>query len=589
VAEARVQRRLAAIFAADVVGYSRLMGEDEIGTLNALKELRVGLIDPAIREHRGRMVKVMGDGALVEFASVVDAVECAFGIQRAMADKNAGAPDGKQVVFRIGINLGDIIIEGRDIYGDGVNVAARLEGLAEPGGICISGTVFDQVKGKLDLTFDDLGPQEVKNIAEPVRVYRIPVEPNADTKLGAPTPDRELLHPDKPSVAVLPFDNLSNDPEQEYISDGFVEDLITDISKISGLHVISRNSSFAFKGQPINVKDIAGRLGVRNILEGSVRKMGSKLRINAQLIDAAVDGHIWAERYDGDMENIFEFQDAIREQIVSALEVSLTPTDMAQADRKPTHNVDAYDLFLKGRANIHRLTPEHMLEARKCLENAIEIDPHFADAHSYLSYCHFYGYTGMHPGFDDNLDKAYELAKQGVALNDTSAFAFARLGWIQMWLHYYDQAIANFEKALTLTPNNAEVYAAFGDVLSFWGDPKRGLEMIEKAFSLETFSPPLWEFYAGLANYLLRQYDEALTRLNQSVERAPKHLHSYTYLACTYVELDQLDNAREAIKSALENVPRFTVKWGAKIYPFRLDEDRNRVLGALRKAGLPEE
>jgi TolB-like protein/Tfp pilus assembly protein PilF len=534
------------------------------------------------------MVKVMGDGALVEFASVVDAVECSDHIQRAMATKNDGVPDGKQIVFRIGINLGDIIIEGRDIYGDGVNVAARLEGLAEPGGICISGTVFDQVKGKLDLSFENLGPQEVKNIAEPVRVYRANIGSNAGSGAEQQPLVSALPLQDKPSIAVLPFDNLSNDPEQEYISDGFVEDLITDISKISSLHVVSRNSSFAFKGQPINVTDIAGRLGVRNILEGSIRRMGSKLRVNAQLIDAASDGHIWAERYDGDMEDIFQFQDDIREQIVSALQVSLTPTDKALTVRKLTGSVEAYDLFLRGRANIHRYAPEKMLEARKCLEKAIDIDPNFADAYSYLSYCHFYGSTAMYPGFDDNLDQAYELAKQGVALDETSAFALARLGWIQTWMHHYDQAVANFEKAIALAPNDAEVYAAFGDVLNFWGNPERGLEMVEKAFSLETFAPPIWEFYAGLSHYLLRQYDQALTRFNRAVEQAPRNSHNYTWLACTYVELGQIDDARDAIMSALEIVPRYTVKWLAKIYPLRIDEERNRVLDALRKAGLPE-
>jgi adenylate cyclase len=373
-AEGRVQRRLAAILAADVVGYSRLMGEDEIGTLTALKQHRAALIDPTIAEHQGRIVKLMGDGVLVEFGSVVDAVECAVSIQRGMIERNVDTPDNKRITFRIGVNLGDIIIDDDDIYGDGVNVAARLEGLSQPGGICVSEKVFAEVRTKLETSFEDLGPQQVKNIAEPVRAYRVmpdrvPTVPSTAT----------LPLPDKPSIAVLPFDNMSNDPEQEYFSDGLVEDLITDISKISGLHVVSRNSSFAFKGQAINVKDIAGRLGVRNILEGSVRKMGSKLRINAQLIDAAIDGHIWAERYDGDMENIFEFQDDIREQIVSALQVSLTPTDHTHTERKLTESVEAYDLFLKGRANLYLFTPDHLPEAIKCLNEAIAIDPKCAE------------------------------------------------------------------------------------------------------------------------------------------------------------------------------------------------------------------
>jgi adenylate cyclase len=577
-AEERVQRKLAAIMAADVVGYSRLMGEDETGTLNALKELRTSLIDPAIREHRGRMVKVMGDGALVEFASVVDAVECADHIQRTMADRNAGASDGKQIEFRIGINLGDIIIEGRDIYGDGVNVAARLEGIAEPGDICISGTVFDQVKGKLDLPFDDLGPQEVKNIAEPVRVYRIPVG----------STDMELLHPGKPSVAVLPFDNLSNDPEQEYFSDGLVEDLITDISKISGLSVTARNSSFAFKGQAIDVMEVAKKLRVKHVVEGSVRKMGDRLRINAQLIDGTDGRHIWAERYDGDMEDIFEFQDNIREQIVAALQVSLTPTDRVLAERKPTDSVEAYDLFLRGRANYYRYTPEDLLEAKKCFEEAIEIDPNFAVAYGYLSYCYFQGWAQIWPGFDDTLDQANELAEKGVALDGTSAIALVRLGWIQAFLHRYDKAIENLEKALALAPNNTDVLSTFAQVLNFCGSPERGLHMQEKAFIINTVVPPNWEYQLGLSHYLLHHYDQAIAGFDRAIERAPRFFPAYTLLICAYAESGRLDDARSTVKGLLELSTKFTVNWLGNIFPFRIDEDRNRFIDSLRKAGLPE-
>ncbi len=394
---------------------------------------------------------------------------------------------------------------------------------------------------------------------------------------------------DKPSIAVLPFDNLSDDPQQEYFSDGMAEDLITDISKISGLFVVARNSSFAFKGQSVDVKTIAEQLGVKNILEGSVRKMGAKLRVNAQLIDAASGGHLWAERYDGDMEDIFEFQDDIREQIVAALQVSLTPTDKALTERKPTDSVEAYDLFLKGRANFHRFAPEHVLEAIKCLEEAIEIDPNFADAYGYLSFCHFYGWGHMIPGFDDNLEQANEMAERGVALDGTSAIALTRLGWIQTFLRRYDQAIANLEKAIALAPNNAEVYADFGQVLNYWGNPERALEMSDKAFSLETFAPPIWEFYAGLSNLLLRQYDQALTRFNRTVERAQKFAPAYLLLACAYVELDRLDDARKTIKTALEIPPQYTVKEFDRIFPYRIDEVRNRILDNLRKAGLPEE
>ena len=581
-AEERVQRRLTAIMAADVVGYSRLMGKDESGTLNALNIHRAEFIHPTVAQYRGRIVKLMGDGALVEFPSVVDAVECAVAVQRGMEERNADIADSKRIAFRIGINLGDIIIEGDDIYGDGVNVAARLEGLAEPGGICVSEKVFAEVRNKLDTGFEDLGSQEVKNIAEPVCVYRA-------TMVKSPTPPtRNLPLPDKPSIAVLPFDNMSGDPEQEYFSDGMAEDIITDLSKISGLFVVARNSSFAFKGQAIDLKEVAVKLGVKHILEGSVRKMGSKLRVNAQFIDAATGGHLWAERYDGDMENIFEFQDDIREQIVSALQVSLTPTDKARTERKPTDSVEAHDLFLKGRASFHRFAPEHILEAIKCLEEAIKIDPNFADAYGYLSYCHFYGWSHMTPGFDDNLERANKMAERGVALDGTSGTALARLGWIQAFLRRYDQAVANLEKAIALAPNNAEVYATFGQVLNFWGNPERGLEMIETAFSIDTIAPPAWDFQMGHSHLLLRQYDQALAKLHRTVERAPMLGVGHLYLACAYVNLERLDDARDAIKTALEITPRYSLKEVARIWPWRIDEVRNRILDSLRKAGLPE-
>jgi TolB-like protein len=433
-----------------------------------------------------------------------------------------------------------------------------------------------------------LGEQTVKNIAKPVRLYRAHLESDSDH-----ASEPQATHPqppDKPSIAVLPFDNMSGDPEQEYFSDGMAEDLITDISKISGLFVIARNSSFAFKGQAIDVKEIAGRLGVKHILEGSVRKMGAKLRVNAQLIDAASGGHIWAERYDGDVADIFEFQDNIREQIVAALQVSLTPTDKALTERKPTDSVEAYDLFLKGRASYYRYTPENLLEARRCLETAIEIDPNFADAYGYLSYCHFFGWSQMSADFDDNLDRASELAERGVALDDASAIALARLGWIQTFLRRYDQAIANLEKAVELAPDNGDVNATFGQALNYWGDPERGLQMQERAFSIDTFGPPNWEFQAGLSHLLLRQYDEALAGFNRAIERAPNFTPAHLVSAWAYVESDRLDDANNAIKTVLEIIPHFTLKGVARIhaFPYRLDEVRDRFLDSLRKAGLPE-
>jgi adenylate cyclase len=586
-AEEHAQRRLAAIMAADVVGYSRLIEADEEGTRASLRGLRRELIDPRIAADRGRIVKTMGDGLLVEFPSAVDAVRNALSIQGAIRRRNSDIPKDIKIELRVGVNVGDIIIEGDDIHGDGVNVAARLEGLCEPGEIFVSGTVYDQADGKLEASFEDLGEQTVKNIAKPVRVYRASDRPKVDTgpelQLVA---EPQVSH--KPSIAVLPFDNLSDDPQQEYFSDGMAEDLITDISKISGLSVTARNSSFAFKGQTTDVKEIAKQLGVKHVVEGSVRKMGDRLRINAQLIDGTDGRHVWAERYDGNLAEIFDFQDDIREQIVSALQVNLTPTDMAFTDRKSTENVEAYDLFLKGRANFYSATHEHTLEAIKCLEKALEIDPNFVDAYGYLSFCQFYGWFHMWPEFDDTLDRAYELAETGVALDSTSALAVMRLGFIQMFLRRYEPAVANMEKAIALGPNNAEVYAMVSQLFNYWGNPDRAMELMEKALRLETFAPPIWEFYAGTPHFLLGQYDEAVIRFNRTAERAPKFSPVHFSLAWAYVELGRLEDAHDAIKAALRINSHYTLKQVDRLYPYRIDEVRYRFLDSLRKAGLPE-
>jgi adenylate cyclase len=588
-AEGRVQRRLAAILAADVVGYSRLMEANEELTRARLMALHAELIDPRIASDGGRIVKTMGDGVLVEFPSVVDAVRNGLAIQRAMRQRNAEVATENRIEFRIGINIGDVLIEGDDIHGDGVNVAARLEGLCEPSEVYVSGAVYEQAVGKLGASFEDLGEQTVKNIAKPVRVYRAIDETKIDIGQEPQTAGTSPVISNKPSIAVLPFDNMSNDPDQEYFSDGMAEDLITDISKISGVSVAARNSSFAFKGQAIDIKEIAQKLRVKHVVEGSVRKMGDRLRVNAQLVDGTDGRHIWAERYDGNMAEIFDFQDDIREQIVSALQVSLTPVDQALTARRPTESVEAYDLLLKGREQFYAATHENTLEAVKYLEAAIEIDPNFADAYAYLSYCHFRGWAQMLPGFDDDLVQACELAERGVALDGTSAFAMALLGLIQSRLRQYDQAIANFEKAIALARRNGEVYATYGQVLMFWGNPKRGIEMLEKAFSLETFSPAIWEWQMGHGHLLLRQYDDALTRFHRAIAQAPKFIPTYAYLACAYGELNRIDDARKTIRTVLDFAPGFNRAVVERFLSgYRNDEDRDRLLGAFRKIGLPE-
>src|SRR5713101_5685075 len=382
-AEARVQRRLAAILAADVAGYSRLMGADEEGTLAALKELRRGLADPKIKEHRGRIVKTTGDGLLVEFASVVDAVRCAVEVQHEMAERNVGVPDERRIQFRIGINLGDIIKDGRDIYGDGVNVAARLEALAEPGGICVNRVVRDQVRDKLDFAFEDAGEQRVKNIARPLRVYHVRPGQVAGGEMSAPQPPLALPH--KPSLAVLSFTNMSGDPEQEFVSDGIAEDVITALSRHPSLFVIARNSSFTYKGRAVDVKQVGRELGVRYVLEGSVRKAGNRIRVTAQLVEAGTSNHVWAERYDRDLVDIFAVQDEITQALTTALAPAIADAELRRAMRKPPGSLDAWAAYQRGLWHLSKATADDDATAEKFFKQAIDLDPTFAGGYSALA------------------------------------------------------------------------------------------------------------------------------------------------------------------------------------------------------------
>jgi adenylate cyclase len=416
-AEERLQRRLAAILSADVVGYSRLMGIDEARTLARLNALRRELIDPAIAAHSGHIVKLMGDGALVEFASAVDAVTCAIEIQKQLRDHDAASTEGDPIRFRIGINVGDIIIEGDDILGDGVNIAARIEGIAEPGGISISEDAWRQVQGKVAANFVDAGEQSLKNIARPVRVYRLDLASKA-----APTP--ETLRPmpaqsDKPSIAVLAFNNMSGDPEQEYFSDGISEDIITDLSKLSELHVIARNSTFTYKGKPVDVKQVGRELGVRYVLEGSVRKAGNRVRVTGQLIDAANGAHIWADRFDRDLTDIFVVQDELTQEIISALKIKLTPEKKERSARKGTIDGEAHDLFLRGRERMSHLTRSGNIEARKLLEGAVTIDPDFAAAHAYMAATHVIEYANdWSENPERSIQTSLEIAERAVEIDD---------------------------------------------------------------------------------------------------------------------------------------------------------------------------
>jgi adenylate cyclase len=584
-AEERVQRRLAAIMAADVVGYSRLMGEDESGTLNALNLHRAELIHPTVAEHRGRIVKLMGDGALVEFPSVVDAVECAVAVQRGMEERNADIPDGKRITFRIGINLGDIIIDGDDIYGDGVNVAARLEGEADPGGVCISGDAYRQVLGKIDLAFEDLGERTLKNIAAPVRAYRWHSGKHAtqaETATPPPPP------PDKPSIAVLPFDNMSNDPEQEYFSDGLVEDLITDISKVSELFVIARNSSFAFKGQTIDVKEIANKLGVKYVVEGSVRKMGSTLRVNAQLIDAVNGGHIWAERYDGDAADIFKFQDDIRDQIVAALQVNLTPAEKIDAQRHLTRSIEAYEMFLRARTAFFKFTPETSAESIRLYEQAITLDPNFAAAYANLSIVLQTSWAFVWPGYDDALNWAYKSAEKAVELEPDLSLAHARLAWIQGYLRQYDASVASFEKAIELAPNDAEPYAYYAHMQNYLGNPEKAIELTKRALQFDPMLPPNIAFHWGDSLFQLKRYGEAIEKLNESIAKAPGFFVTHWFLVAIYSELGQIEEARSEFEIVRKLMPGDRLRISIDRLAYRSEEVPQRLIEGLRQAGMSE-
>ena len=578
----RVERKLAAILAADMVGYSRLIGADEEGTIARQKAHRAELIDPTIAEYRGRIVKLMGDGALVEFPSVVDAVKCAVAVQNGMAEREADVSEERRIQFRIGINLGDIVIDGDDILGDGVNIASRLEGLAEPGGICVSAKVFEEVGNKLDVGFEDLGPQDVKNIAAPVHAYRVTLDGVQATPSTAPLP-----LPDKPSIAVLPFDNMSGDPEQEYFSDGITEDLITNLSKISGLFVIARNSTFVYKGQPTDVRRVADDLGVRYVLEGSVRKAGNRVRITAQLIDPPTGYHLWAERYDRDLTDIFALQDEITDKIVTALEVKLTESEQEKEARRYTDNLEAYDYFLRGREQF-LTTNETNAQAREMFERAIELDPSFAAAYAILSYTHFRDWFNQWSEGPQALERAFEAAQKAVALDDSLPLARAYLAWVYVMKKQHEAAIAEANRAIELDPNFSEGYARLGAILTLSGRPEESVSLLEKAMRLDPHYPPTHLFFLGHAYYALGKYEEAIVALQRSLTRAPTSITPHRTLAVIFSELGRMEEARAEVAEMLKISPHVSLGGQKERIPFKDQAVLARYLDGLRKAGLPE-
>ncbi|RWP22517.1 adenylate/guanylate cyclase domain-containing protein [Mesorhizobium sp.] len=584
-------RKLAAILAADVVGYSRLASEDEDRTLARLRALRSDLIDPTIAVHNGRVIKRTGDGALVEFRSVVDAVRCAMEVQNGMVERNAGVPQERRIEFRIGIHLGDVVEESDgDLMGDGINIASRLEGVAAPGAICLSEDAYRQVKARLDLSVSDLGNTQLKNIAEPIRVYSLRVGTAAHAKAAAagfPAALPSRAPPPKLSIAVLPFANMSGDAEQEYFADGISEDIITALSKLSQLFVIARNSSFTFKGRNVNVQDVGRNLGVRYVLEGSVRKSGNRVRITAQLIDATTGGHLWAERFDRDLTDIFAVQDDVTQQIVGALALNLTEGDRQRLAHEHTGNVEAYDYFLRGRELWHRLTKETNIAARGLLQRAIELDPNFASAHAFLALTHGLDYLNRwSPSPPTSREQAEELATRAVALDDRDPWAHWALSIVELYSRRHDVAIGEAQRAIVLNPNFAEGHVSLGEALYYSARADEALKYFDRAKVLNPYFPDVLLHFQALASFQLGRYEEAVGLLKQRLTRNPVTDVSRALLASSYGQLGRFDEARAAWQEVLRVNPDYSLEYRRKVLPYKNPEDFELVVDGLRKAGL---
>jgi adenylate cyclase len=582
-AEERVQRRLAAILAADMVGYSRLIGADEEGTIARQKAHRAELIDPVIATHGGRIVKTMGDGLLVEFPSVVDAVKCAIAVQQAMSEREADVPEDRRIQYRIGINLGDIVIDGDDILGDGVNIAARLEGEADPGGICVSGDSYRQVLGKIDQTFEDLGERVLKNIADPVRAYRV-------------MPDRELAAqplplPEKLSIAVLPFDNMSGDPEQEYFADGIAEDIITALSRFHWFFVIARNSSFVYKGKAVDVKQIAHELGVQYVLEGSVRKGGNRVRITAQLIDALTGAHVWAERFDRELNDIFAVQDEITEAISGAVAPSFILAEVRRAERKTPESLDAWDYTMRGYWHMWRWGKANITEARRLFEVACKLDPTSAAAYSGLAHTWVHEiYYQWTKDLDEARASAFEAAQRAVALDGNDAWAQTVLGMVYIFMRRLDDAFIACRQALDLNPSLAFAEGSLAICYAFQGEYDEAVAHADRAERLSPRDPHRTIWYQARAHAALgiEQYEESVTWAKKSIEARPDFGGGWRILAACYGHLGRFEEATAALQEVRRLYPDLTIQSMRASHPSTRPEHVERYLEGLRKAGLPE-
>jgi len=579
------KRKLTAILSTDVEGYSRLMGEDEEATVRTLTTYRE-MMAKVIQKHEGRVVDSPGDNVLAEFASVVDAVRCAVEVQEELRVQNAELPENRRMQFRIGINLGDVIQEGERIYGDGVNIAARIEGLADGGGICISRTVYDQVKNKLSLGYKYMGEHTVKNIAEPVRVYRVLMEPD----IGIPKITKAFKFPDKPSIAVLPFLNMSGDPEQEYFSDGITEEIITGLSNISHLFVIARNSTFTYKEKPVKVQQVAEELGISYVLEGSVRKAGNRIRITAQLVDAITGHHLWAERYDRDLKDIFAIQDEITMKIVTALQVELTEGEQARLYGKGTENLEAYTKFLRAQKYFYK---GDFSLSRQMAKEAVELDENYPAPYVLLAWTHWFeARLGWGESSAESLKQAYSTSQKALTMDDTIPGVHAIIGGIHLYQRQHELAIAEGARAVALGPNNADVHAMMGHILRFAGSFEEAIDMTKKAVRLHPNYPSFYLMELAMCHYYLGKYEEAVAFAEQlrtlAQSRGEDNIlwSSHLILAINYIRLGREKEARAAATEVLRLFPSFSLEWDRLYSCYKDPAHLERQHEDLRKAGL---
>ncbi len=590
----RVERRLAAVLAADVAGYSRLMGTDEEGTLGKLKALRKALFDPKIVEHRGRIVKTTGDGMLVEFASAVDAARCAVEIQRDMAAQNSDVPPDSRIEFRIGIHVGDIIIDDNDIFGDGVNIAARLEGIAEPGGVCISDDAHRQIRGKVDFSYNDMGLQSLKNIVEPMRAWHMRLGSDAISLLplsSAAAPVQALALPDKPSIAVLAFQNMSGDAEQEYFADGIAEDIITALSKSRWLFVIARNSSFTYKGHAVDIKQIGRELGVRYVLEGSVRKAGNRLRITGQLIEAATGTHLWAERYDRALEDIFAVQDEITHSIIGAIAPGILAAEIQRSQGKETAELGQWERLMRAHWRIRRFTREDSSEAIRLLDELLQRQPDNAMALADLAFSlHFAALFGWTDAPAAARVRMSETARRAVASDEQDAAAHTSLSIHELFLGQHDNAIRRLLRAIDLDPNSSFARGYLGTAYAFGGECDPAIQNLQEAMRLSPrdFLMVVWFTVSAWAYLSAGNFEQASDCARRAIDCNPAFPDAHATFAVASAHLGHADDARAGLDEFMRLMPGLTVGDDRLIRPFRRPADRERFLEGLRKAGLPE-